>query len=288
MRARIWRARACKALLLERSNASKYRSTIGATARWTRAQVARLSGAHARTNVWRCSTSRLSIWRTRLPSRAVHFSSGRARTTGRRIACLLTACGTGSVRPDEMSANVHRQEAAYERHVAADRDRQVLERMHDPPVDYNPYRTSQVGLDPTSSLQREAESRRAHASEHEAAALELERCEAKECAGIEPRGRGACPVLGPLTEIRDIAGGVRLELPPDASVDGLVALMRCHFAFAQTRGFAPIATACPLYMRGIEIRRSPDARAVEIVGTTAELTAEIRKRIRQEQIANAR
>ena len=138
-----------------------------------------------------------------------------------------------------------------------------------------------MGLDPASRLRWEAESRRAHALEHEAAASALERFEAQECTGINPRLRAACPVLGPVKTVRDIAGGVRLERADGSQLDGLLALMRCHLAYAQSRGFEPVAAACPLYIRGIQIRASTDGAALEIVGATERLASEIRNRSRE-------
>ena len=66
-------------------------------------------------------------------------------------------------------------------------------------------------------------------------------------------------------------------------VDAVVAHMRCHLAYARTRGF-DTALGCPLYVRGTEIRRARDPRAVEIVGRDATVTNEIRSRAREEAL----
>ena len=194
------------------------------------------------------------------------------------VASQLVACASSGVRPDDMSAEAHRQEAAYERQTASDRERQAVEQTQGPRPDFDPYRHPQMGLDPASRLLWEAESRRAHALQHEAAAHSLERFEAQECAGIDSSLRAACPVLGPVKAIRDIPGGVRLELADGSHLDGLLALMRCHLAYAQSKGFEPVAAACPLYIRGIQIRASTDGAALEIVGATERLASEIRSR----------
>jgi hypothetical protein len=194
---------------------------------------------------------------------------------------LLLACGSGGVRPDDMSAQAHRQEAAYERRAADQRDREAAQQVDNPPAGYDPSRPSQISLDPTSRLRAEAESRRAHAVQHEAAARDLERFEAQECTGIEPHARATCPVLGPSAARRDIPGGVRIEPPASTDPAALLALMRCQHAHAQARGFRADAAACPLYLRGIEIRASADGKAVEIVARTEALAREIRQRIGQ-------
>jgi hypothetical protein len=180
-----------------------------------------------------------------------------------------------------MSAEAHRQEAAYERHAAADRERQAVEQAQSPSPDFDPYRHPQIGLGPADRLRLEAESRRAHALQHDAAARELERFEGQECAGIDPGLRAACPVLGPIKAIRDIPGGVRFELADPDRLDGLLALMRCHLAYARSRGFEPVAAACPLYIPEIQIRAASDRGAVEIVGPTDRLAGEIRHRSRE-------
>jgi hypothetical protein len=197
------------------------------------------------------------------------------------LASQLAACASTAVRPDDMSAQAHRQEAAYERQAASDRERQAVEQGQSPRPDYDPYRHPQVGLDAGSRLRWEAESRRAHALEHEAAARALERFEAQACAGIDPGLRASCPVLGPVTDIRDVPGGVRIELSEGSDREGLLALMRCHLAYAQSRGFGPVAAACPLYIRGIEIRAAGQGTGIEIIGATEGLASEIRGRSRE-------
>jgi hypothetical protein len=201
------------------------------------------------------------------------------------LALPLIGCASAAVKPDDMSAQAHRQEAAYERQAAAHRERQAVEQAETRRPDFDPHRQSHMGLDPASRLRWEAESRRAHALEHEAAASELERFEAQECAGIDPGLRAACPVLDPIAAIRDIPGGVRLDLVDPSHLPELLALMRCHLAYAQTKGFEPVAAACPLYIRGIQIRAAADGTALEIVGQTERLAKEIRSRSRSRHSA---
>jgi hypothetical protein len=62
-----------------------------------------------------------------------------------------------------------------------------------------------------------------------------------------------------------------------------LAEMRCHYAYARARHFDE-AVACPLYVRGIEIRVAIDPRAAEIVARDAATTKLIRERSRQQAI----
>lgn len=154
------------------------------------------------------------------------------------------------VRPDEMSAQAHRQEAA-----------QVAERG---------------GFESPDRRIR-------HAQQHLAAAAYLEAFEQAECKNLPPATRAACPLLGPVTRIADVAGGVRVWFADRTPVDTILAHMRCHLAYAQTAGFEA-ATACPLYVRGIEIIRASDPRAIDILSKDASVVAEIRKRAREEAL----
>jgi hypothetical protein len=125
-------------------------------------------------------------------------------------------------------------------------------------------------FNPTLRHVYRAEELSAHALAHEQAAAELEAFEERECAQFPPSTRVACPMLGPV-RIEDLPNGVRIYLPAQMPVDAVVAHMRCHLAWARTRGYAPTAT-CPLYLKGTEIRRAPGEGAVDLVssdGTTA-------------------
>jgi hypothetical protein len=199
---------------------------------------------------------------------------------------LSVSCAniSGRVPLEESSAEGHRLEAERERQKARELEREAADRPWEIDPSHDPDRDRALGYEPTNDRMDEAERRRAHARAHAAAAEQLERFESDECAGLEPRERAACPLLGPVTSIRDIRGGVRIELTPGTRLTALISSMRCHHAYARARGFTPEAAACPLYMSGIRIRRSADGRAVEVLGATTAAVAEIRKRSRQEAI----
>jgi hypothetical protein len=202
------------------------------------------------------------------------------------VLLLVAACATAGapVPVEETSAEGHRQEAERERQAARTLEREAAERPWEVDPSYDPDRDRALGYEPANDRMDEAERRRAHAAAHAAAAAQLERFESEACAGVDRRERAACPLLGPVTSIRDIRGGVRIELTPGTPMAALAASMRCHHAFARARGFSPEAASCPLYMSGIRIGLSADGEALEILGSSTATIAEVRKRSRQEAI----
>jgi hypothetical protein len=198
--------------------------------------------------------------------------------------------GQGAVRPDQMSAEAHQQEAAKDREGARNETQQANSPALQPnlsisggsnPQGYYAYPAEMY--DPRGQHLARAEKLSKHAQEHEAAAASLQSFEQAECKDFPPAIRSACPLLGPVVELVDIPGGIRARFKDGIQVDAVVAHMRCHFAYAQAHGF-DTAVGCPLYVRGIEIRRASDAHAVEIVGRDASITNEIRSRAREEAV----
>jgi hypothetical protein len=213
-----------------------------------------------------------------------------AALAGAVVSCAA-GCGTpaAAVNPDETSIQGHLAEAAREQ-TAAEREaarydpaatRIALPYVRD---SSDPEHGASVVTNPTDTHLAVSEQHRQHARAHERAAEELTRFEATECEGIPRRERAACPLLAPVVAIRDLRDGVRVELAPAASTERTVAEMRCHYAFARAQGFTAEAAACPLYLRGVEIGRSADGRAIDIRGPTAALASEIRRRVRQEAV----
>lgn len=212
-------------------------------------------------------------------------------TTAFTITALGFACARNapSVRPDEMSAEAHRQEA-QRKSAAADKElREANTPVPQPnlavningnPEGYYYDRTVYDAKDEHLARSREL---RQHAQEHEAAAASLEKFEEEQCKQFPASTRAACPLLGPVVRMTDIPSGVRVEFAQAARVDAALAHMRCHLAFARARGFQ-IASSCPLYMKGIEIRLGVAPRTIEIVGTDAKVALEIQKRSREEAI----
>ena len=135
---------------------------------------------------------------------------------------------------------------------------------------------------PTEGFLREADEHRAHAREHEKAAGALEKFEDGECREFPERTRAACPLLGPVTKIDDVAKGVRVTFAPGTRVDAVAAHMRCHYAYAKAHGF-DTRVNCPLYMPGVQIAQAGDA-AVELKTRNRAQVDDLRARVREEAI----
>src|SRR6185369_5601361 len=118
---------------------------------------------------------------------------------------------------------------------------------------------------PTQWQLKEAARHDRHAASHERAAAKLETFADQECAGFSVAVRAACPTFSPIEKLEEIDGGVRLYFRSDVDAGAVAAHMRCHLAYARMYGFEGIPD-CPLYIKGVDIRRSSDGRAIEIVG----------------------
>jgi len=123
-----------------------------------------------------------------------------------------------------------------------------------------------------------------HAHQHEVLAAKLESFEEAECKQLPPSTRAACPLLGPVSKLVDLPSGVQVEFAPGTRVDAVLAHMRCHLAFAQAQGFEASAAACPLYVRGIEIRAGSDGRTIDILSGDVKAAREIQARAREEAV----
>lgn len=206
------------------------------------------------------------------------------------VAMMMTSCGHSSstVRPEEMSATGHRQEAAKERMLAEEDYARYQPRASGPvpgavgvagdtprvyPVDAFPY-------NPTERALAQAEAHVRHAREHEAAAAKLEAYEEAECKSFSPKMRAACPLLGPVQKIEELADGIRITLADGVPLAPVLAEMRCHLAFARTRNFEG-APDCPLYLRGVDIAPSPDNRAIDVRSQSPAVARTIRDEGRQ-------
>jgi hypothetical protein len=122
-----------------------------------------------------------------------------------------------------------------------------------------------------------------HQADHELAGTTLATFEATACEGVPRSARAACPLLGPAVAIDDVPGGVRVTFTPTVHVEAALAAMRCHLAYASAHGWGANA-GCPLYVPGIEVRAGGDPRTIEIVSANPSVTAEIRRRSREEAI----
>ena len=207
-------------------------------------------------------------------------------------AAAAGSCGTSreAVKPDDMGAAQHREEAARENEAARRHAR-----------DYDPKATvpstfHQAGgptsgdyafplsvYNPTDPQLRRADEHRAHARQHEKAAQQLERFEAAECVAFPPAARAACPLLRPVERVDDLGDGVRVTFTAGTPVDAVFAHMRCHYAYARTRAFDD-AVSCPLYLRGIEIKRAKNPLAIDITTKDWQRVRDVQTHTREEAV----
>jgi len=181
-----------------------------------------------------------------------------------------------------MSAGQHRQEAQQERQAAAQLDEHAPKVDLEPPPEPRMHGPAPMyGADPADWHAQEAERLRAHARQHERAAQSLVRFESAECRDVPPSVRAACPLFGPLVKLEDLPDGVRATFAPGTRVDLVAAHMRCHFAYAQSRGFDE-DISCPLCLRGIEIKRASAPEAIDIVSADPKVAGAVRDRSRDE------
>lgn len=210
------------------------------------------------------------------------------------IAASMFGVGWGcaqsnqNVRPEEMSAEAHRQEA-QKVGSQADKEQKAGDTRPQPNLvatgGGNPqgYIYDVAVYDARNEHLVRARQLRDHARQHEAAATALDQFENNECRNFPTATRAACPLLGPVVRIDNIDRGVRVEFEKGTRVDAVLAHMRCHLAFAAARGFAD-ASSCPLYMKGVEIRAGSAPRTAEIVGGDATAAREIQTRSREEAV----
>lgn len=218
----------------------------------------------------------------------------RTKLTLLLLVTAASSCGTGggAVKPDEMSAAEHRAEAARE-NEAARQHRKDYDPQATVPSPFRPAASAAPApgdhafppsvYNPTEVELWQADDHRAHARQHEKAAQALERFEAAECIAFPPVARAACPLLRRVSRIDDIGGGVRVTFAPGAPVHAVFAHMRCHYAFARARAFEDVVS-CPLYVRGVEIKRASDPLAIDITHADGRQVDEIRVRARQEAV----
>ena len=187
---------------------------------------------------------------------------------------LLAGCASHElVRADDMSAVQHRHEAQREKEAAA---KEGGARPLAAPAEPG-------GPDWNEERRREAERRREHARQHESAAAFLEHFEDQACRHVSSSSRAGCPLLGPVTRIDDVPGGIRATFAVEKRAAAALAEMRCHQAYARARHF-DAAVGCPLYVPDIEIRQALDPRAIEIVSRDEKTVRLIRERGREQAV----
>jgi hypothetical protein len=195
----------------------------------------------------------------------------------------LAGCAHERVKPDDMSASAHREQALHEQAKAdgeyAKYDPAARQRILI--TGRGPQGTWASSFNPTDEHRDNAARIEQHAQEHLAAAAELESFADQACRPFAPRVRAACPALGPIAFVENIRGGVRMHLQRDMPLDAVIAHMRCHLAYAREHGYLQVPD-CPLYLRGVEIRPAADGSGVELIARDRDTIDELRRRARVE------
>jgi hypothetical protein len=217
-----------------------------------------------------------------------------SKLAGAAMAAGLLACA--HTRPEAMSATDHQAEAldhyGRARQHEARFDPGAQPALPKPPAALGPTTPMAAqGADPsmaywvynpTEHHLAEAARERAHAEEHARAAARLRQEEAKECAGVAPEARTACPLLAPyVAKVTETPRGVVLSMKPGAPGESIAQLMRCHLAFARLQGFQQ-AGVCALYVQGSEVLSADGGATLELRGDGPATAADIRRKVREE------
>jgi hypothetical protein len=205
---------------------------------------------------------------------------------------FILACAPLPVRPDDMSASEHRTAAAKEREKARDAmenyNPQAPDAAYWLPSDMA--RSDDPGVlfvapifNPTIGAVYDADRHLEHAYQHERAAATLEHFEDVACADYPPPERAACPLLSGVDQMVDVPGGVRIRFDHSVDVASIVSHMRCHLAYARTRGYEVVAD-CPLYVRGVHVERVGETRVIDILADSRLAVRNVRLRAREEAV----
>ncbi len=218
------------------------------------------------------------------------------------VLAAMQGCASSGTRPEEMSAEAHRAAAIAEGqeiigHLKQNnseewRAKQRIGTLANSRVYYNPnaysdpynpyydyfwdlgsYNPRVDHLDSVKLLE-------GHAADHLAAAQVLETFEEAECRAFPPQTRATSPLIGQVESAVSVFGGVGLSFKEGIDVNAAIAHMRCHVAFAGTRGRIGMKS-CPLYIPGIKISRGGNSNVVELlVGEQSQLV-DLRQRVQE-------
>lgn len=215
-----------------------------------------------------------------------HLRNGTMRNLGAMALTFAALIAGGCVsttpgaRPDDMSAEEHRRASAREELVAQEHAEQYDPgaTVYRPGSASGPEGSSGSDYNPTKRHFTAAKTHSRHAENHRAAAETLEVFEEGECGAFSPEVRAVCPLLGQLESFEDIEGGVRIRFLDDVNFEAAAAHVECHFAYGRTRGYEGMDN-CPLYIRGLEVRRMADRRSLELISDDPNGVLDLRHRI---------
>jgi hypothetical protein len=190
------------------------------------------------------------------------------------MACVTPAKNTLTVAENRNAANIHatralEQESKYEPGRVLQPRISPNDTAFMPEFSYNPTQAHQLAAD--------AELRAA--GEHLRAAKKLEIFEDAACRDLPPGERASCPLLGSsVTQVQHTARGFQLLMKPGVDVAATNARLNCHLAYARATGFD--RPSCPLFVKGITIRRVGDAQ-LAFEGESKEVAIELQNQARR-------
>jgi len=183
---------------------------------------------------------------------------------------LLLACGGAQgTEPESASAADHRSAADAEEREAEGHEAQYDSTSQQ--QEAVPSSEVYYGLDvynPTEVHLAQAERSRELAAQHRAAAEALESYEEAQCGSFPAETRARCPLLGQVASVTSVENGVQLDLAEGVSMAAVADHMRCHVAFAATRGREGM-DQCPLYVEGAEVHADDGLRLTTGAGDDA-------------------
>ncbi len=227
-------------------------------------------------------TRRLARWlllafgMTQRNSSRPRFQFMAALATAGLAVLVVPGCATPGTRPDDMSADEHRAAAAHEEGESEHHADQ-----YDPDAEVGQairageYEFAETYYNPTENHQRSAERHKTHAAEHLAAAKALEGFEQAECASFPPKTRAVCPILGNVVASQPTPSGATLTLAKDVNVAAAAAHVRCHLAYARTKGHKGMP-GCPLYLKGVQSKTN--GNTIDLTISDAEQVKELQRR----------
>jgi hypothetical protein len=181
-----------------------------------------------------------------------------------------------------MSADAHRQETARHRREAIAEEAQYHPeaQVHVPAENWTwqeRFPAERLATyNPTAVHLELAERHQRYAHEHERAARALEAEEARACGALTLTEREACPfVTAYVLRVQEVKEGVWLVMKDGAPSGALASRMKCHLAFAKTRGFKG-GEQCPLYLKGAEVEWLRHRNVIAVTSHSKETAAMLR------------
>ena len=196
------------------------------------------------------------------------------------LALALSLVGCHHTRPEEMSAEAHRAEAAKHE---AEAEKEEAEAGNHPTVDLP--RAGKEGPLGSYTVESErhrqnAENARAHAAEHRRAAEQLEGQEVEACRDVPLAARSSCPLLAPaVRSVKETERGAVLYLAPGVPVESILGPLRCHLAYEWRVGFSD--HQCPLDIRGLSVTRGEEPASIALNTSNAEAARSLHAALRE-------